>query len=267
MNRTSHITIVAGLLVAILIGCGHQQQRQPETLPESQQAKQLLQGVWMDEETEMLAFRMKGDSVYYADSTSMPAAFKVVGDTLYIGSSASYHIEKHTEHVLWFKNQNGEVVKFVKTDEPAVNSTFVPKKPQVLTLTEVLKRDTVVFLNGDRYHCYTAVNPTKYKVVRHTVNEDGLDVENIYYDNIIHLSVFKGAQQVFSRDFRKQGYQKLVRSDFLEQAVLNDMHFLKADAEGFHFGASLCLPDDAGCYMVDNIVSLRGTVTSKLLEY
>ena len=267
MNRTKQITIAAGLLlVATLTGCG-QQQRQPETLVESQQAKQLLQGVWMDEETEMVAFRMKGDSVYYADSTSMPAAFKVVGDTLYIGSSASYHIEKHTEHVLWFKNQNGEMVKFVKTDEPAIDSTFVPQKTQVLTLTEVLKRDTVVFLNGDRYHCYTAVNPTKYKVVRHTVNEDGLDVENVYYDNIIHLSIFKGAQQVFSRDFRKQRYQNLVRADFLEQAVLNDMNFLKADAEGFHFGASLCMPDDASCYMVDNIVSLRGAVTSKLLEY
>ncbi|MBQ1880221.1 MAG: DUF4738 domain-containing protein, partial [Lachnospiraceae bacterium] len=34
----------------------------------------------------------------------------------------------------------------------------------------------VVNYEGKRYHLYIAVNPTKYKVVRHTLNDDGLDV-------------------------------------------------------------------------------------------
>ena len=33
----------------------------------------MLQGVWEDEETDEVLFKLQGDSVYYPDSTSMPA--------------------------------------------------------------------------------------------------------------------------------------------------------------------------------------------------
>ena len=101
MNENfKHIVLLSLVLLAILSGC-RQNTRSAADLKESREAKALLQGVWTNEDTEDVAFRMRGDSVYYSDSTSMPAYFKVVGDTLYIGSSARYHIEKHTEHLLW----------------------------------------------------------------------------------------------------------------------------------------------------------------------
>lgn len=232
------------------------------------EAKRLLQGVWSDEDTEDVVFRMKGDSVFYADSTSMPATFKVVGDTLYIGDDVRYAIVKHTEHVLWFKNQRDEVMKFVKDAkvEEEVVSTEFSSDTKILSLTEVLKRDTVINYNGERYHLYVAVNPTKYKVVRQTLNDDGLEVENVYYDNIIHLSIFHGTTSIFSRDFRKQSYARKAPEQFITQAILNDMQYVKTDAKGFHLNTSLCIPDDASCFLVETVVGFDGQLTIKPQE-
>lgn len=264
MKKNDGLIITCVLTFAIFVGCG---QKTADQLPESQEAKQLLQGIWSDEETENLVFQMRGDSVYYPDSTSMPAYFRVYDDTLYIGSSARYHIEKHTEHLLWFKGGDGELVKLVKNDGEEEQETFEKNKAQILSLTDVLKKDTVVSYNGNRYHLYVAINPTKYKVVRHTLNEEGLDVENVYYDNIIHLSIFQGAHQLFSRDFRKQQYQQCVPAQFFDQAVLNNMEYSSADEKGLHFNVSLCTPGDASCYLIEHVVSLDGQLSTELIEY
>lgn len=254
------------LLSALTFSCG-QQPKAAEQREESREAKQLLQGVWMDADTETAVFQMKGDTVYYADSTSMPACFRVIGDTLYIGSSGRYFIEKQTEHVLWFKSMAGETSKYVKSENNELEQVFEQSQPQILELTDVLKRDTVVFYEGERYHLYIAVNPTKYKVSRQVVNDDGLTVENAYYDNIIHLSIFKGSARLFSRDFHKKAYQRLVPAQFFQQAILNNMEFNKVDASGFHLNASLCVPEEASCYLVDQVVSFKGQTSTQLLEY
>lgn len=264
MKKNNGLIITCVLTFAIFVGCG---QKTADQLPESQGAKQLLQGIWSDEETENLVFQMRGDSVYYPDSTSMPAYFRVYDDTLYIGSSARYHIEKHTEHLLWFKGGDGELVKLVKDDGEEERETFEKNKAQILSLTDVLKKDTVVSYNGNRYHLYVAINPTKYKVVRHTLNEDGLDVENVYYDNIIHLSIFQGDHQLFSRDFRKQQYQQRVPAQFFDQAVLNNMEYSNVDEKGIHLNVSVCTPGDASCYLIEHVISFDGQLTTELLEY
>ena len=261
MNKVSYIILIATLMLTFGCAGGSQPERQ-----ENREAKQQMQGVWMDAESETVVFQMKGDTVYYADSTSMPAYFKVVDDTLYLGSTA-YHIERHTEHLLWFRSTDGETSKFTKSDDEELGKVFEQTKPQILTLTGVLKRDTVVYYNGDRYHVYIAINPTRYKVSRHTVNDDGLDVENVYYDNIINFSIYKGASQLFSRDFRKTLYEKKVPDPILKQSILNNMEYDKTDAEGFHLRASVCIPDDASCYMVGHTISYDGRLTTQLLEY
>lgn len=265
MKKTLYI-MVSCVLAVWATGCSRPSQPSGER-QESREAKRLLQGVWLDEDTEAAVFQVRGDTVYYADSTSQPAYFKVVGDTLYIASS-QYYIEKQTAHALWFQDGNGETTRFVKSTDEALAQTFEHQRPpQILSLTEVLKRDTVVFYNGERYHLYVAINPTKYRVVHQTVNEDGLEVENVYYDNIIHLSIFKGKVQIFSRDFRKQLYEHKVSAHVLSQAVLNNMEYDKADADGFHLRASLCIPDEASCYMVGHTISYQGQLTTQLQEY
>ena len=66
MNRLL-ITITSVVLTGMLWSCGNNAPQE-----ESREAKALLQGTWMDNETENVLFRMKGDTVYYSDSTSMP---------------------------------------------------------------------------------------------------------------------------------------------------------------------------------------------------
>ena len=227
----------------------------------------MLQGVWVDAETGDVSFQVKGDTIFYSDTTSMPAYFQIIGDSLVLGSGTSYAVVKQSPNLFWFTNQNGDMVKLQKSDDPVAGLEFVRDKPQVLTYTQQVKKDSVVMFNGERYHWYVAINPTKYKVVSRTYNDDGLEVENVYYDNIMHISVFHGSHQLFSSDIRKQDYKKLIPANFLEEAILSAMDFTHIDAEGLHFNATVCRPDGASCYMVDTQIAFTGQQTMKLLEY
>ena len=229
MNRI----IVVCLTAVVLVACNHR-----EEVSENKEAKAMLQGIWIDAEGGDVSFRVLGDTIYYADSTSMPAYFRVMGDSLVLASGASYGIVKQLPHLFWFKNQNGDVLKFSKSDDPADESEFVRDTPPVLSYSH-----------------------------QRSYNDDGLEVENVYYDNIMHVSVFQGSRQLFSRDFRKQQYAGKVPAEFLEEAVLGNMEFSHADAAGLHFVATLCIPDGASCYLVESLVSYQGQMTMQLVEY
>ena len=62
------IIITSLLLAGALWSCGNKAPQE-----ESREAKALLQGTWMDDETEDVLFRMKGDTVYYCLLAIMPA--------------------------------------------------------------------------------------------------------------------------------------------------------------------------------------------------
>lgn len=255
--------------VFLSVGCKQQSAGQVEERAESKQAKQLLQGVWMDQESEMVVFKMQGDTVYFSDSTSVPAYFRVINDTLFIGDNdIKYPIVKQMPHVLWFKNAGGDVVKLVKSTDPEDANVFKRKRHgKVLTSRQITKTDTVVMYDNNRYHCYVAVNPSKYKVTKNSYNDDGLQVENVYYDNIIHLSIFQGSARVYSQDFRKQMFKKYVPKGVLEQSVLGNLEYDKVGADGFRFLATIGIPDDASCYQAEVVVSLNGKMSIKQMNY
>lgn len=256
------LLLVSALLV--LFSCGQPAQAPRE---ENREAKSMLQGIWIEEESEEVSFRAEGDTIFYPDSTSQPASFSVVGDSLLIGTH-SYHIVKQTPHLFWFQNQAGDVVKLRKSDDPLHEQDFAAESHSAVVIADkVVKRDSVVFYNGERYHWYIDINPTKYKVVKTTYNDDGVSVDNVYYDNIIHISIFKGSARLYSSNLRKQQYAQYVPENFLQQAILGNMQFDRVDAQGFHFAATLCIPDGASCYMVSTDVSFDGQLTMKLLEY
>ncbi len=250
--------------MVVLVAC---HQNNSSVVPENKEAKAMLQGVWVDEESGDVTFKVKGDTIYYADATSMPAYFRICGDSLYLGSGTSYGIVKQTEHLFWFNNQNGDLLKLQKGDGSELDSDQDHHAPSVLTYTHQVKIDSVVTYNGSKYHWYIAINPTKYKVSKRSFNEDGLEVENVYYDNIMHISVFLGANKLFSSDFHKQQYKGLVPEAFLDEAILANMEYSHADASGLHFNATLCIPDGASCYMVESIISYTGVTSMKLVEY
>ncbi len=236
---------------------------------ENKEAKALLQGIWVDEESEDVLFKVKGDTIYYPDTTSVPVFFRIVNDTLVLkgNTEVKYPIAKQAAHIFWFRNQNGDLMKLAKSNDPNDALLFTHRHPNMSLSNHVVKKDTVVMYGGKRYHCYVYVNPTRYKVIKSTYNDDGVEVDNVYYDNIIHISVFQGAQQLYSRDLNKKMFSRLIPMQFLSQAILSNMDFSTVDSKGFHFNATICIPDGASCYMVGTVVNYDGEMNMELLDY
>lgn len=252
----------------LLAACKQQQGTVATTQEEEREnaeAKALLQGIWMESESEDAVFRVEGDTIYYPDPTDQPAYFRIVGDSLVLNNHR-YAIIRQNEHLFWFENQSGEVMKLTKSDTPDDTLAFANHQPEMLTITEVMKRDSVVLYGGERYHWYIAFNPTRYRVIKTIYNNEGVAVENVYYDNIIHISLYQGAKCLFSRDIKKQLFANDVPQQFLEQAILGNMQYSHTDKRGIYFDATLCIPDEASCYMVETLVGFDGKMNSKLLE-
>ncbi len=264
MNKLTLLLLaVAAILVsACKGGSGENKTARTEDL----EAKKLLQGIWLDTEDEDVVFKVKGDTIYYPDSLSQPLKFAVYGDTLELQSStgSKYAILKQTAHLFEFKNQNGDVVKLMKGDDPSYELQFAARKPMTVNQNKVIKRDSVVTCGADRYHAYIQVNPTTYKVLKTSYSDDGLEVENVYFDNTIHVGVYKQANKLFSRDFYKKDFAALVPADFLRQSVLSDITLHGSDSKGLHFSAQLAIPDSYLSYIVDIDIATDGTMKTSI---
>lgn len=255
------LLFLAGL--SFLVGC--KKEKAVQALPqEDKAAKQMLQGVWINEDEETVALRAKGDTIFFADSTSQPVAFQIIHDTLVLhdANEVKYQIIKQTPHLFVFKNQNGDVVRLVLSRDPNDLDVFdAINRPVSLNQNQLIKRDTVVQRDDDRYHCYVQVNPTTYKVIKSVYTDDGVAVDNVYHDNIIHVSIFHGASRIFSSDFRKQDFSHKVPKEILRQSILSDMILQKVDTEGFQYIASICIPDSPTSYQVEVTISYEGKLT------
>ena len=127
----------------------HSLQQEKEDLS----AKGLLQGIWLDDETESPLMRVEGDTIYYADVQSTPIAFKIIRDTLYTyGNDTTYYkIDKQAEHIFWFHSITDDVIKLHKSEDANDSIYFVRQELVIPAYTEVTKRDSVVTYNGTRY--------------------------------------------------------------------------------------------------------------------
>lgn len=241
----------------------NEQQQQPE---ENREAKQMLQGIWVDEDEQDVAFKAKGDTIFYPDSTSQPVYFQIIADSLVLhgANEVKYAIIKQTRHLFVFKNQNGDEVKLVLSDDPDDASFFSSQRPQALNQGIVIKRDTVIMHGNEKYHCYVQVNPTTYKVVSQSYNDEGVEVDNVYYDNIVNLNVYHGAQKLFGGDFRKQQFKGKAPDQYLSQGILSDITLQNADEKGIHFIASLIIPGASmSSYQVQITVDYNGHLRLK----
>ena len=260
------IVLLLGSLV-VLAGCGSKVEKHL-VFQEDVAAKKMLQGIWLNDDEDDVAFRVEGDTIYYPDSTSQPTYFYIQSDTLVMRGSneVKYPIVKQTSHLFIFRNQNGDVVKLVKTSDKSYMKQFVHERLVALNQNTLIKRDTVVVFGKERYHLYVQVNPTTYKVFKSSYNDDGVEVDNVYYDNIINVNVFHGATKVFSRDFHKKDFGSDVPASFLEQAILSDMVFGNIDKLGIHYLAILAMPDSSLSYQVEVTISFGGKMKIRVVE-
>lgn len=257
-------------VAAVLLGCvSCKKNHQPAPVQsEDLRAKKLLQGVWVSADDESPVLMAKGDTIFYPDSTSMPVAFRIVADTLYLigGITTGYPIELQTEHAFNFRNADGEPVKLVKSEDATDFSYFEMQPPVVLNQRRLIKRDTIVSGPADRYHCYVQVNPTTYKVYKTSFNDTGMEVSNVYYDNTVHLAIFRGAQRVYSHDFRKQDFAKLLPMVDMKETILSDMELESVDDSGIRYAAFLGIPDTATSYVIEVTVNYQGKLSMKLSD-
>lgn len=253
------------LLAAILAGCVNTKENNSEP-GEDKEAKSGMQGIWIDADEGNVVFRVEGDTIYYPDSASASVRFMIYEDTLvlYGANVSKYVITGRTAGTFDFKNITGDIVKLVKSHNESDSLAFIYKPEISLNQRKTIKRDTVVVRNNSRYHCYVQVNPTTYKVFKTTYNDEGIAVENIYYDNTIHVSIFRDGAKIYSKDFAKKDFSGKVPPSFLKQTILSDMHLRNADDAGVLYTAELAVPDSYTSFIVDVNVAYDGTTTMKV---
>ena len=172
-----------------------------------------------------------------------------------------YKIDKQAEHIFWFHSITDNIIKLHKSEDFNDSLSFVREEVVIPTYTEVTKRDSVVTYNGARYRAYVYINPSKMKVIKTTYSEDGISMDNVYYDNVMHICVYEGKKSLFASDITKQMFDKVVPEDFLVQAILSDTKFLKVDRNGFHYQAILAIPESSVYSIAELEISFDGTLT------
>lgn len=256
--------ITISLLTFLLIACNNTKKQNSLEQSENVKAKKLMQGIWIDDESDIPLLFIKGDTIYYADSQSTPVYFKIIKDTLYTFGNelARYQIDKQTEYSFSFHSLADNIVKLHKSEDPNDSLAFSGKPVEIIpTYTEVTQKDSVVFYNGIRYRAYVYINPSKIKVVKTTYSEDGISMDNIYYDNIMHICIYESRKCLFSSDITKQMLENVIPTDFLQQSILSEMNFKNVDRKGFHYQATVCIPESSVCNIADLLVSFDGKLT------
>ena len=231
---------------------------------ENREAKGMLQGVWHNADTNERSLYVKGDTICYADPENVPSYFRIVDDSLeiYGANIDRYAIYRQAPHIFYFYNLNGELVKLHKDEHSADSARFVYKgrKP---TIRQTIKRDSSVVFRGEKYTYTISIAPGSDEVLKQTYTNDGIQVDNLYFDNIVLMTVRNNEGKVFDNEIRKLEYAKTVPSSFLSQAVFADMRYKKANAEGLHFTAVFAIPNEKMSYNVETIITYDGELAVK----
>ena len=74
LNVMRHSPLLLLLFIVALASCKRKSDVAVVRTAENQQAKAMLQGIWVDSETEEVSFRVKGDTIFFPDSTSRPTS-------------------------------------------------------------------------------------------------------------------------------------------------------------------------------------------------
>lgn len=259
------------LLPVVLAGCGQQAAREQQEMQEAdRQSHAYLQGVWVDNTTEVPVFRIEGDTVYYPDALRAASYFEVKGDTFttYGGQVTAYYMERLSDGYLTLRSSGGDLISLYKSDNDSYDSLaftpsdadIEPKEPQVI------EKDSVVMFEGTRFRGYVYINPSQIKVIRSGISQEGMSVDNIYYDNIIHICVYKGKQRLFSKDISKPMFSSVIPENFLKVSILEDMDFMGVNEDGYKYRATVGDPEGTACYYVDLLVDNDGNIDYKIKQ-
>ncbi|NDV64526.1 DUF4738 domain-containing protein [Bacteroides sp. 224] len=262
-------SIISIMTILLLASCTSRGFITSSGRAENQKAKQLLQGIWLDEETDAPYLYIVGDTIYHTDSNSTPVYFQIIKDSLftYGNEVARYYIDRQTDYTFYFQTLSGNKVKLYKSENESDSLAFPDNSHHIIpTYTEVTQRDSVVYYNNVRYRAYVYINPSTMKVTKTIYSEDGLSVDNVYYDNIMHICVYEGKNCLFASDIRKEQLKEYISEDLYITSILADMEFVHVDKEGFLYQANLCIPDSPVCNIINLLISFDGKLLISAVE-
>lgn len=235
---------------------------------DSTQSVSMLQGVWLDNDTEMPVMKVRGDTIALANRAASAFRFVVSGDTLFAQDTEHtiYYIRQLTEQDFSFYTTFGDTVRLHKAEDEA--AWMVDATQAMLQPTEVLKKDSVLTYDGKRYRGYVYVNPSTRKVLVPEVTGEGLVIDNVYYDNVIHVCVYQGKRKMCSRDITRDQFAGVIPDSFLRNAILSDMDFVGVGAGGYFYRAIICSASSHGTssYYVKVCLNDEGVLNIQLIQ-
>lgn len=257
----------AFIFFSLLLSCSGKQ-AQSIARNENHEMKSMLQGTWLDDNTESPMLQIKGDSIYYMTSGTNPVAFQIIGDSLitYGTETTSYHIEKQNEYMFWIQSEMGDLIRLNKSDDTISSTDYQIQTEIVPPTKEVIEKDHIVYYKDVRYRGYVYINPSQIKITRPTYSDEGFKIDNVYYDTVIHICVFEGKNKLFSKDIYKKEFEGVVPEEFLKWAILSDMEFIGVNENGYQYQATVCIPDEISCYLINISISTDGKISYTLKE-
>ena len=255
------------LCLVLVLFCACQKGSRLQNMSEDKVAKELLQGIWLNDSTEMAVFQVVGDTFRYAGSNTSSVLFKIIRDSIYLlgDDTLSYKIVRQGENIFWINTATDIIMKLHRSDDES-QLAFVPQSEPdpVNVIQEYVEKDSVIVYNDIRDRGYVFINPSHYKVVRTMFDENGIWVENVYYDNIIHICVYNGANELYGRDINKQLFSEYVDAGELSASILSDMDFVAVDDAGYHYRAMLTVPESAASQVFELVISPEGNLQIKV---
>ena len=259
---------ISMVLVMMLASCNNAKNGEASD-KEDLTAKRLLQGIWLDDETDIPLMRINGDKNYYLDPQNLPVYFKVIRDTIYVRGNTpiAYKIDRQTEYSFWFHSLSDEIVKLYKSDNPEDTLAFSNQETEITpSIPEVVKKDSVVVYKGTRYRGYVYINPSQMKVIKTSYSEEGIGIDNVYYDNVIHICVYEGRNLLYGKDITKKMFVDIFPEEELKQSILTDMNFMGVDGKGYHYEATLRVPESSVYHLVNLTISPDKQLHIKMVE-
>lgn len=259
--------IIGVCSIMLLFACGNSKDTQ--STEEDLTAKTLLQGIWIDDETDMPLMRIEGDTIFYANPQNIPVTFKVIRDTIYVygNQTVAYKIDRQTEYSFWIHSLADDIVKLHKSENAEDVLSFIDQEVEVIpSTTEVTQKDSIVTYQGKRYRGYVYINPSKMKVTRTSYAENGIGVDNVYYDNVIHICVYEGKQMLYGKDITKKDFSNIFSAELLNQMILADMNFLGVNGKGYRYQATLRVPESSVYNLIDMTISFDKQLSTKKAE-
>lgn len=267
--NTQHSNLIGFFLLILLSACSYPSSTHVIEEKEDLTAKLKLQGLWLDDATESPIFHIQGDTLYYSDSSIAPVAFKIIKDSLktYGSQPTSYYIQSQSTYSLSIQSLMGDILQLRKAETYLDSVNIIPiDQPIINHQKEVIQKDRIVYYNNVRYRGYVYINPSQIKVIYPTISDEGFEVDNIFYDNIIHICVYKGEEKLFGKDIYKQDFTHIIPDSFLQRGILTDMNFIQVDAKGYHYQATICTPDGVSCYYANLYISFQNEITYELVR-